>query len=1650
MRATVGRRPGAAGAGGRGRRAGRRRSRPASACPPSALPPARGPARRARRRGAPARGRRRPSRRRRPRLALRRRERLAGGSTPTRRDPVGWALPLHAGLVRRPAGRSARWRTRRGRLVLLPGDSPAGLRLPLELGRLDASPDYAGEPSLRSHRRRRPVAAGRPAAGASWSTRSRSPDATALCVEERDGIVHVFLPPLEQLERCARAGRRWSSGAAAQVGVPVVLEGYAPAAGPAGPHAERDPRPGRDRGQRRTRRQLGGAAATHRTRLYALAAERRAGHREVRPRRDAHRHRRRQPHHPRRRRPRPTSPLLRRPDLLVSMLTYWQHHPVAVLPLLRPVHRPDQPGAPGRRGPARDPLRAGDRVRRARAKAPPRTTTAPPRRGQVRPGAAAPADRHHRQHPPRRVLHRQDVQPGLRARPARAARAARLRDAAAPRHGPGAGAAGPRAWSPGSGRSRTRRRWSAGAPALHDGSCCRTSSPADLGRRGRRPARPRPRLRRGLARRRSSSSASRGSGVDRRGRRSSSCARRSSRGTSWARRPRSGGTARFVDSSVERLQVARPRLRAEPSPAHLQRRRRCRCTPTATPGSTWPACATGPGRRGPRCTRRSESTRPLVFDLVDRGTGVSLGGCTYHVVHPGGRAFEQLPVNAHEAEARRAAPVRGDGPHPRARSTSPRSSARAAVARRRRHGVPADARPAAPRPRRGGGRGLTAAPSATGAADGPAGRRRRRSPGLRRVRRARRAASAPGLGRPGRGPAVLTATRPASARGEAARLLENDGVTYTPARRRRCSIADPARPPSPPAAPLAEPRPWQLDPLPLLLPEREWARSEAGLVQRAELLDAVLTDLYGARRLLAERPLPPEVVLRPRRVPAGRRPGAAPRRPASLFMAAADLGRDADGAWIVMGDRTQAPSGAGYAMENRRVVSRVLPELYHAAHLHRLTPFFHAMRLALVEAAPGPGRGPARRRADPGTRRARPRSTRPSWPRCSATRCVEGSDLTVRDGRVWMRALGRLEQVDVILRRVDSTWTRPARAARPAPSSASPGCWSASGRARSASSTRSAPACVENPALLPFLPELCERAARPAAAAAVGARPGGAATRWLAAHVAGPPRRPGRPADQPGHGRSVRALALTRQSASRLVARIEAEPHRFVGQQVLQLSRPPRRPAAPTGLVPSAAWCCAPSPSADGGSLHRDARRPRPGQRRAPRAAVRPGHRARTAASPRTSGSWRASRAPAASPAPRPRRGGQRRRARSSRLRGDGPAGAGDLFWFGRYAERAEDLLRLVLAIRTVAIETDMDTAQGHALEVLLQALTQVTTTYPGFLAPAGRQRRAALMPELRSLMLDRHRPGTVAQSLQALTAAAAGRPRPAVRRRLDGPGRRRARLGGAGRPARRTRGCTLDRASERVLSGLLALAGHRQREHGPRRRLAAARRRPRAGAGDAGAGLLRATCASRPAADVDAPGPRGGADRRRVDRHLPPPLPGTGPGAGRVELLVTDACNPRSVAYQVERMLATCGAIPNASPTARPLRLARRAWPSRSARPTRSPCCVVPPGDAVAGRPAGRDAAGGVLRRAARGCGTCRRPSATTYHAAAAHPQPMSLPRRQVASERSEPGRRGAVTIPDRAHHPLRLRRRRHRQLRAVPPAAARPRLAAAACRTR
>src|SRR5712691_6832095 len=141
-------------------------------------------------------------------------------------------------------------------------------------------------------------------------------------------------------------------------------------------------------------------------------------------------------------------------------------------------------------------------------------------------------------------------------------------------------------------------------------------------------------------------------------------------------------------------------------------------------------------------------------------------------------------------------------------------------------------------------------------------------------------------------------------------------------------------------------RPWPLSHVPLLIEASEWETLKAGLVQRAELLEAVLADVYGPARLIREGRLPAAVIAGN---PEFLRPlvGVAPPGGAHLRFYAVDVGRSADGRWWVLGDRAQAPSGAGYALENRLALSRAMPDTYRALHVNRPAPFFQAFQAEL-------------------------------------------------------------------------------------------------------------------------------------------------------------------------------------------------------------------------------------------------------------------------------------------------------------------------------------------------------------------------------------------------------------------------------------------------------------------------------------------------------------------------------------------------------------------------------------------------------------------------------------------------------------------------------------------------------------------------------
>ena len=212
---------------------------------------------------------------------------------------------------------------------------------------------------------------------------------------------------------------------------------------------------------------------------------------------------------------------------------------------------------------------------------------------------------------------------------------------------------------------------------------------------------------------------------------------------------------------------------------------------------------------------------------------------------------------------------------------------------------------------------------------------------------------------------------------------------------------------------------WHCDPVPLPLTAAEFTTLEAGLCQRARLMEAVLADLYGPQTVLADGSLPPALVFpNPGFLRVCRTDHKLP--PKFLHAYAADLVRGPDGQWRVLADRTGGALGVGYARESRRLLARVLPELFRTTQVRQLRPFFEAWQDALLRLAQASaGRTPMVAMLSAGV-------GDPHWPenlalsRDLSCALVQARDLTVRSGILYLKTLRGLQQVDVLLRRTQA------------------------------------------------------------------------------------------------------------------------------------------------------------------------------------------------------------------------------------------------------------------------------------------------------------------------------------------------------------------------------------------------------------------------------------------------------------------------------------------------------------------------------------------------------------------------------------------------------------------------------------------------------
>lgn len=287
------------------------------------------------------------------------------------------------------------------------------------------------------------------------------------------------------------------------------------------------------------------------------------------------------------------------------------------------------------------------------------------------------------------------------------------------------------------------------------------------------------------------------------------------------------------------------------------------------------------------------------------------------------------------------------------------------------------------------------------------------------------------------------------------RMIQDNGVTYN-------VYGDPR----------GMDRPWELDPVPMIVSAAEWRTIEAGLIQRARLLNAVCADLYGPQKLLSEGKLPAELILGH---PGFLRPChnlAVPKNRYLTFFGV-DLARSPDGRWWVLNDRAQAPSGAGYALENRIVISRSLPGVFRDCRVTRHARFFAEWRETLRAMSPRVGENPRIVLLTPGPFNET-FFEHAYLARYLGFTLAQGDDLTVRDNKVFLKTLGGLRRVDVIVRRMDDSYCDPLEL-RSDSAIGVPGLVQAAWAGNVAIANALGTGLLETPGLMPFYPGLCKQ-----------------------------------------------------------------------------------------------------------------------------------------------------------------------------------------------------------------------------------------------------------------------------------------------------------------------------------------------------------------------------------------------------------------------------------------------------------------------------------------------------------------------------------------------------------------------------------------------
>jgi uncharacterized circularly permuted ATP-grasp superfamily protein/uncharacterized alpha-E superfamily protein len=738
-------------------------------------------------------------------------------------------------------------------------------------------------------------------------------------------------------------------------------------------------------------------------------------------------------------------------------------------------------------------------------------------------------------------------------------------------------------------------------------------------------------------------------------------------------------------------------------------------------------------------------------------------------------------------------------------------------------------------------------------------------------------------------------------RSEVRGLVENYGITHIPVDRHEETVTN--------GGGAASRGPWRLDALPLLIAAPDWEVLEAGLVQRSRLLDAVLADLYGPRRAITGGLLPAQLVFgHPGYVRAAQGIQIPGRH--QLFLHGCDVSRASDGSFRVNADWTQAPSGAGYALAARGVVAHAMPDLYERIGPRATSPFAQALRLALVDAAPD-AEDPLVVVLSPGIH------SETSFDQAYLATVLgfplaESADLVVRDGKLWMRSLGTLKRVHVVLRRVDADYSDPLDLRADSRLGVA-GLVEVQRRGAVTVVNTLGSGILESPGLLRFLPKLADRL--------LGETPllqtapaywGGIDSELshLLAHLSSLLIKP------TVGGEPIVGPALSSGRRAELAARIRATPWQWVGQELPQFS------SAPTGHRAGAL-------ASGGVGMRLFTVSQRAGY--APMIGglgyvLAPGAAAYKLSSVAAKDVWVRSAARAqvgtvqAFVTDMPAMSGAGSQGVTS------PRVLSDLYWMGRYGERAENLARLLMVTRERYHEYRhrQHTEESQCVPVLLAALGQITGTDTG--AEGDHAEMIAVAPStLWSLTVDRGLPGSLAQSVERLGLAAHS-----VRDQLSGDTwmvlaavERAVAHKSDSPPESRAEGdALLASAQTQTLAGMLALSGVAAESmvHDVGWTMMDIGKRIERALGLTA--LLSATLTQTRSA---------GAEQTITESALVAcessviyrrRTLGTVSVAAVADLVLFDATNPRSLVFQLERLRACLNALPGASGSSRPERL--------------------------------------------------------------------------------------------------------------------------------